>query len=247
MAPVNRKAVALKAVQDAAEFLRKKFGAARGVQIKADGSLVSEADYGSEKRILRAIRKAFPGDAILSEESGEAPGKSGYRWIVDPLDGTHNFLSGIPIFGVLLALEREGIVILAVCMFPMLDELFIAERGKGAFLNGKRIRVSRKKTLAGSMILDDSSMDTAHSRLARDLLIFRQERCRVRFLGEGPFGMTRVALGTVDAAIQRSGKIWDIAAPSLLVQEAGGKVTQSGTTLVATNGSVHRRLLKILA
>src|SRR5438034_599582 len=102
----QRKTVALRALKDAAMFLKKQFFIPRKATAKADGSLVSDADRGSEKRIMQALKKAFPDDAILSEESGKTSGRNEYRWILDPLDGTHNFLAGIPIFGILLALEK---------------------------------------------------------------------------------------------------------------------------------------------
>ncbi len=251
---MQRKVVALRAVKDAGAFLQKHFRSKHQGTKKADGTMVSEADKGSEKRIMQALRKAFPNDAILSEERGEIQGDSGYRWILDPLDGTHNFLSGIPLFGILLALEHKGKVILSICAFPVLDEFFVAEKGKGATLNGKKIHVSSAKTLDGGMFLGDGNSTLPLQTIVDDIKPFHDAGARFRLLGSGPFGLTRVALGTVPAAFVRFGKLWDLAAPCLLVEEAGGKVTD-GTgkpwkleprPLLATNGSLHKEALVLL-
>ncbi len=198
---MQRKTVVLRALKDASAFLKKKFHAGLIGTQKADGTLVSEADFGSEKRILDVLRKAFPDDAVLSEECGEIAGTSGYRWILDPLDGTHNFLAGIPIFGILLALEKGGKIILSFCVFPMTGEVFVAEKGKGAFLNGKRIHVSPAKTVANTVFLADGNSNVEFNAIMKDIAAFQAKGCKFRMLGEGPFGMTKVALGTAAAAI----------------------------------------------
>lgn len=252
---MQRKNVAILAVREASLFLKKEFRKGHTGTKKKDGTMVSAADHGSEKRILSMLRKSFPEDAILSEESGETAGTSGYRWILDPLDGTHNFLAGIPIFGILLALQKNGETIFSVCEFPIFDECFVAEKGKGAFLNGKRIRVSKAATLEGSIFLADGNRDLQFRETMRDIKKFQSAGCRFRFLGEGPFGMTRIALGAALVAVLRLGKIWDIAAPSLLVEEAGGKVTNmhgkplgaKASALVATNGILHAKALSMLS
>ncbi len=250
---MQRKIVALKALTAASAFLRKKFRTVEHAEEKADGTLVSEADYGSERIIMSALRRAFPDDAILSEESGETRGSSGYRWILDPLDGTHNFLAGIPLFGILLALERAGEVTLSFCVFPVLGEVFTAEKGKGAFLSGKRIRVSRTTSLKGGIFLADGNSQFEFDSILGDIEPLHARGCRFRYLGEGPFGMTRVALGSALGATLR-GKAWDIAAPALLVEEAGGKVTDlhgkpwrlEPHPLLASNGLVHDTVLALL-
>ncbi len=252
---MQRKNVAILAVREASLFLKKEFRRGHTGTKKADGTMVSAADHGSEKRILRMLRKSFPQDAVLSEESGETSGTSGYRWILDPLDGTHNFLAGIPIFGILLALQREGETIFSICEFPMFDECFVAEKRKGAFLNGKRIRVSKANSLEGSVFLGDGNRNLQFQETMRDIKAFQEAGCRFRFLGEGPFGMTRIARGTALVAVLRLGKIWDIAAPALLVEEAGGKVTdmqgkplsRKPSALVATNGTLHQKALSMLS
>ena len=251
---MQRKIIALQALRAASNFLRKQFRIAQGTSRKDDGTLVSAADHGSEERIIRVLRTHFPDDAILSEERGALPGRSAYRWILDPLDGTHNFLSHIPLFGILLALEKKGKVILSFCVFPMLNEIFVAEKGKGAFMNNRRIRVSRTSALHDSVFLGDGNSALEFATIMQDVQPFHAEGCRFRFLGEGPFGMTRVALGGVLSALVRPGKIWDIAAPALLVEEAGGKVTDlhgrkwnlTPRPLLATNGRVHQKILSLI-
>ncbi|TSC59248.1 MAG: myo-inositol-1(or 4)-monophosphatase [Candidatus Peregrinibacteria bacterium Greene0416_19] len=252
---MQRKAVALLAIKDASAFLKKEFQMGRKGTRKNDGTFVSESDYGSEKRIIRALRKAFPDDAILSEERGELRGKNEYRWILDPLDGTHNFLAGIPIFGILLALEKKGEIVMSFCVFPLANEVFTAQKSKGAFLNGKRIHVSGQTSLRGGMVLGDPHSGLPFNVIANDMRPFHAAGARFRLLGCGPFTLTRVALGTACAAVMRAGKAWDIAAPCLLVEEAGGKVTDfegnrwslEPQSLVATNGRMHLQALRMLA
>ncbi len=251
---MNRTSTAVRAVTQASSFLKAQFRTVHKGIKKPDGTLVSAADHGAEKIVLSALKKAFPNDGILSEESREVPSKNGYRWILDPLDGTHNFLAGIPIFGTLLALEKDGEVIAASCVFPILDEIFVAEKGKGAFLNGKRIHVSRAKTLAGSVFLADGNRNLEFNTIVRDIRSFKSKGCRFRMLGEGPFGMTRVALGSVLTAVMRRVKIWDVAAPVLVVREAGGRVSDlkggdwslDSSALLATNGHIHKEALRLL-
>ena len=251
---MQRKAAALRAVKEASAFLKKQFCTGHAGSKKADGTLVSAADHGSDARIIKILRKAFPDDAILTEESGELAGSNDYRWIVDPLDGTHNFLAGIPLFGILLALEKAGEIILSVCAFPLIEELFVAEKGKGAFLNGKRIHVSKERSLHGGMFLADGNSELRMDAIFKDIRPFRDHGCRFRMLGEGPFCWSRVAMGTAIAAVMHRGKIWDVAAPALLVEEAGGKVTDfrgkpwdlPPQSLVVTNGILHKKVLNIL-
>lgn len=251
---MQRKEAALRAIQDASLFLREHYRIVRTGIEKEDGSLVSEADTGSEQRIMQALGAAFPEDGFISEESPEAAGKSGYRWILDPLDGTHNFLAIIPLFGILLALEKGGEVLFSICCYPVLEETFVAERGAGAFRNGERIRVSTSSSLKGSVFMGDANSDMEFSAIMQDFRPFHGDGCRFRYVGQGAFGLTRVAMGSILAASRR-GKIWDIAAPCLLVEEAGGTITDlqgrpwdlQPRPLIATNGVVHDAVLSRLA
>lgn len=220
---MSRKTVALNAVGKASEFLRKQFGVIKVGMKKSDGSLVSSADHKSERIIISAIKKAFPRDGILSEESPERKSKTGYRWIIDPLDGTHNFLNGFPVFGCLLALEYRKEIILGICSFPVLNELFIAEKNKGATLNNKRIYVSKSSVMKGQFFFADGNI-RHNKKIIGDIKKITKAGLRVRIVGSSAFGMTRVAIGQAVVATNRVATLWDIAAPSLLVTEAGGKI-----------------------
>ena len=249
----DRKNLARTLVGLASNYLLKNFHKVKTGSAKSDGTLVSVVDRAVEKLILSRIAAAFPKDGILSEESQPTSGENDYVWIVDPLDGTHNFLAGLPLFGTLLALAKNEDVIFAACAFPLLNEFFIAERGKGAHCNGKRIHVSKSAQLKGDLFLSDGTYNT-RAQIMRDVDRMTKSRLRLRILGTTPLSMTRVACGAAICATNRAGTPWDIAAPALIVEEAGGRVTEPNgkrwsvhsKELVATNGIVHRQVLEIL-
>lgn len=250
---MHRTSLSLRAVKLAAEFLKTQFQRGLRGKKKPDGTLVSDADYGSEKIILSMLNRAFPKDGILSEESAEQASQNGYRWILDPLDGTHNFLHGLPLFGTLLALEWRGKVIFSICAFPMINEFFVAEKGKGASLNGKPIRVSTATTLRGGMCFIDGNKKLPLKRIFTDIEGVVSSGCRWRMCGSSEFAMTRIARGDALISLSRFGTPWDNAAPAFLVEEAGGKVTDSSgkpwtihsKNLIVSNRRVHRAALKL--
>lgn len=219
------------------------------IQEKGYLDFVSEADKEAERMIVSAIKLHFPGDGVLSEESQETAGKTGYRWIIDPLDGTHNYLAGLKEWGVLLAIEKEGNVIWGMAYFPALKETFIVEKGKGAFFNDKKIKVSDTNDFKGQMFCSDGIMRKKPREILGDIEKFCGIGCRLRVYGSSPYAFTRVAMGQALIATNRLGKPWDIAVPALLVEEAGGKVTDENgkpwsidsESLIATNGLVHDR------
>lgn len=249
-----RTQVAIKLARRSSDYLLAHFRNVRTGALKADGSLVSKVDSAIEKLVLSQIKAAFPYDGVISEESDAIKTQSGWQWIIDPLDGTHNFLAGLPIFGTLLALAYDGEVSFSICAFPALGETFVAKRKKGAFLNGKAIRVSPAKELKGAICLLDGNYRTARKQVLSDVSRFAQAGCRLRLFGSSPFSLTRVAAGQALIAINRAGTPWDIAASSLLVEEAGGNVTEpSGKPwsihskeIIATNGIAHNRVLTLL-
>lgn len=249
----NRLQTAVKLVEQAGKSLLQYFSPVKKGILKKDGSMVSKADREAEKLFLSHIKKTFTRDGILSEESPAVKTRSGWQWIIDPLDGTHNFLAGLPLFGTLLALSREDKIIFSICAFPALGETFIAKRGQGAFLNGKVIHVSGTKVLKGAFSLLDGNYRKAPKQVLEDGIVFAKAGCRLRLFGSTPFSLTRVACGQALIAVNRAGTPWDIAAPALLVEEAGGKVTQpSGKPwsiyskeLIASNGIMHNRILKL--
>jgi myo-inositol-1(or 4)-monophosphatase len=211
------------------------------VREKGPADLVTEADLASQERVREVLLGAFPDHAFLSEEepSGHGDlaeetvsgGKSGaatgrYRWIVDPLDGTTNYVHRIPEFAVSLALERDGEV-LAGCVFnPVANECYTASRGGGAFLNGRRIAVSRATSLAQALVA--ASFPPKVEPGSRPLLDFQRVivACHsIRRTGSAALNLCYVAAGRFDAYFARETKTWDVAAGSLLIQEAGGLIT----------------------
>ena len=219
--------------------------------------LVTETDKQAEELIHRILYRATPEFGFLGEESGRRRESSAFRWIVDPLDGTNNFVHGLPLFGTSIGLEHRGRMLVGVIYDPMRRELFVATRGGGAFLNGRRIHVSPTKRLALSLLATGFSA----SFLKRDQPYLRWfqrlQRCShgVRRLGTSVLCLAAVASGRLEGFYERDLWPWDIAAGILLVEEAGGSVSnlEGGPVvledgrLAATNGRIHRQLLRALS
>ena len=250
--PETRAAIA--AAQAAGDLLLARVGRFGAVRLKSAKDPVTEADAAAERCIRRLLHRRFPRIGFLGEEGGAAEGPDG-RWIVDPLDGTIGFVAGLPIFSVLIALERRGTLESSVTYVPCLGESFVAERGRGAWLNGRRIAVSQRRRLAETIVAlwhDDSVWGNRPLRERIAALALRVRN--VQTFGAG-FALAGVAAGRLDGYWEQSAKAWDIAAGALLVREAGGRVTDgsgraldlSQSTILATNGHIHRRLLAALA
>ena len=213
-------------------------------------------DRGAEAIILDAIRARFPGHRVLAEESGSLPGAEPYRWIVDPLDGTTNYAHGFPIYAVSIALEVDPALALGVVYDPSRDECFVAERGRGATLNGAPLRVSATPVLAESLLGTSYPNDirgAPRDNLAEHAALMY--RCRsVRSIGSAVLGLAAVAAGRLDGYWEQRLGAWDIAAGALLIREAGGTATAvSGSPLdldapsiAATNGAIHPQVLEAL-
>ena len=229
-------------------------GRARRIRLKSAKDPVTEVDVAAERCIRQILGRQFPEIGFLGEEGSAVGGQDG-RWIVDPLDGTIAFVADLPLYSVLIALEREGIIRASVLYVPRLRELFVAERGRGAWLNGRRIQVSPRTRLVECVIAlwhDDSvwSNRSLRERIAALALRVRN----VRIFGAG-YALANVAAGRLDAYWEQSAKPWDVAAGALLVAEAGGRVTDgrgrpldlSQPTILATNGHIHRRMVAALA
>lgn len=246
---MTRKEMAKVVMYEVGAHLKLMFGRVKEGEAKeSELDLVSEADKFADEFIINQIMGGFPEDGIISEESRELPSKNQFRWIIDPLDGTHNFLAGLKEWGTLLALEEKGIVVVGVCYFPALDEFFYAEKGAGAFLNGREIRVSETDKLKGHIFCCDSGIRFAPKNVLGDIERFTSAGCRLRVYGSGAYCMVKVAVGQAVVAANRTAKPWDIAAPSLLVEEAGGLVVDGkgnpwqidSPSIIATNGRVHK-------
>lgn len=249
--------VAVKAAKDAGRVQRRSHQHSLHVEYKAEINPVTEVDRICEERILRRIRHAFPDHEVLAEETPFERKGSPWRWIVDPLDGTSNYVHGYPCFCVSIALEYEGELSLAVVYDPNLRELFHAVKGHGAFLNGQRIRTSRNQDLDTCLIGTGFPYDI---RQYPDfyLAFFRTFMVRTLALrrpGSAVLDLCYVAAGRFDGFWEMKLHPWDMAAGCLLVKEAGGKLTDfnggshsiySSLETLATNGYIHEPMLEIM-
>lgn len=248
---MNFKQTALIAAKQASKILLYHYGKKETVKIKPNKSLVAAADLEANKAIINIIKKYFPAHSILSEETGFEDNKSDYKWVIDPIDGTHNFLHQIPLFGTSIALEYKNEVILGVLNFPILGIIAVAEKGNGAFLNGKRINVSGKKDLEHAFILSEFSYaDRMEKTGFLEKLI--HETIDVRNFGCAIYHLLLVASGNCDGFVILTTNEWDIAAGFLIVEEAGGKITDlrggkynlHQKQYLVSNGKIHNELLK---
>lgn len=228
------------------------------VSLKGPGDFVSAADRRSEKVIFEELSKARPGYGFLMEEGGEIEGSDKtHRWLVDPLDGTTNFLHGIPIFAISIALEREGQLVAGLVYNPANDDMFIAEKGQGAYLNNRRLRVAARQDFAEALIgcgiplLGKAEM---HGLFKRELASVMTRVGNVRRMGAAALDLAFVAAGRLDGFWERGLHAWDMAAGVVLVREAGGYVTDADGgeafldkgTICAGNETMHRELTKVL-
>jgi myo-inositol-1(or 4)-monophosphatase len=248
--------VMVAAAMKAARGLNRDFGEVENLQVSRKGpaDFVSAADRRAEELIKAELQRARPRYGFLMEESGETKGDDPqHRWIVDPLDGTTNFLHGIPQFAISIALERQGKLAAAVIYDPIADELFTAERGGGAYLNDRRLRVAARQNLADCLIATGMPFK-AHGDAAlflRELALLMPQVAGIRRFGAASLDLAWVAAGRFDGFWERELSPWDLAAGILLVREAGGFATdlaggdsmlESGG-IVAGNESVHSQLL----
>ena len=251
--------VMIKAAHKAARALKRDFGEVEHLQVslKGPGNFVTAADRRAEEILCAELAAARPGYGFLGEEGGRRAGSDRtHTWIVDPLDGTSNFLHGIPHFAISIALEREGAIAAGLIYNPVNDELFTAERGKGAFLNNQRLRVAARKRLADTIIACGlPHLGRGDLALAgRELALVQGKVAGLRRFGAASLDLAWVAAGRFDGFWERQLSPWDIAAGFILVREAGGFVTDlerddapwhSGV-VVAGNEAVHGELLRLL-
>ncbi len=213
--------------REAGAILRDGYHRDHTIHYKGEIDLVTEADHASEAFLLSEINEHFPDSRILAEESGESAGGNGDTWYIDPLDGTVNYAHHIPIFSVSLAFASGGKTILAAVYDPMRDEMFSAERGKGAFLNGRRIRVSQVTELGKSLLVTGFPYDAWNTDLDNFKYFERlaKKTQGVRRLGSAALDLCYVAAGRFDAFWEFKLKAWDIAAGGLIAEEGGATVT----------------------
>ena len=243
---------ALAAAQDADAITMRYFREGAAVQIKADHTPVTIADKESEQAIIATLGAAFPDHGFLGEESGATNHKREYLWIIDPIDGTKNFIRGIPLWGTQIALMQEGRLIVGVSSMPALNELLYADE-KSAFLNGQRIRVSDLAEISKSSV-SFAGLNRMPEYINPDSMfkLFRSFD-RIRAYGDCyPFHL--LASGRLDAVVQSFIHIWDIAAVVRVIESAGGRCTDfsgrpigiDSTDLLATNGKLHDQLLEFV-
>jgi myo-inositol-1(or 4)-monophosphatase len=215
------------AVMKAARSLKRDFGEVENLQVsrKGPGDFVSAADRKAEAILRDALRKARPGYGLVMEEEGviEGPDKT-HRWHVDPLDGTTNFLHGVPHFCIAVGLEREGQVVAGVIYDPVKDEMFVAEKGKGAYLNNRRLRVSARREMADALVICGLPHlgRPAHPQFLKEMSLVMGVCGGLRRLGSAALDLAYVAAGRADAYWERSLNSWDMAAGLVIVREAGG-------------------------
>jgi len=244
--------VMARAADKAARGLRRDFGEVEHLQVslKGPGDFVSNADHKAERAVRQELSRARPGYSFLMEESGAIPGQdSEHRWIVDPLDGTTNFLHGLPHFCISIALERAGEVVAGVIFDPLKDELFWAEKGIGAYLNDRRLRVSARRQIANALIATGTPYGQGgdRPRYLRQLDAIMASVADVRRLGAAALDLAYVAAGRYDGYWEYGLQTWDIAAGLLLVREAGGYLSEpdggedpmSSGDVLAANDHLH--------
>ncbi|GAC1340777.1 MAG: inositol monophosphatase family protein [Beijerinckiaceae bacterium] len=252
--------VMIAAALKAGRGLKRDFGEVESLQVsvKGPGDFVTIADKRAEKTLFEELSRARPGYGFVLEESGEIEGSDkSHTWHVDPLDGTTNFLHGLPIFAISIGLEREGQLVAGVVYNSATDDLFMAERGQGAWLNNTRLRVAARRDLADALItcgIPPLHRAEGHRRFKRELEQVMMHVGNVRRLGSAALDLCFVAAGRCDAYWERGIKTWDMAAGIVMVREAGGYVSDadggaqmmSEGSICAGNELIHRRLLDLL-
>ncbi|HVL71880.1 MAG TPA: inositol monophosphatase family protein [Beijerinckiaceae bacterium] len=247
------------AVMKAARSLKRDFGEVENLQVsrKGPGNFVSAADHRAEQILLESLQKARPGYGFTMEESGIHEGSDKtHVWHVDPLDGTTNFLHGVPHFSISVGLEREGQIVAGIVYDPIKDEVFAAEKGKGAFLNNRRMRVAARRDMADALVycgLPHIGRGD-HGLFLREISAVMAVCGGLRRMGSAALDLAYVACGRADGYWERELNSWDVAAGMLLVREAGGFVSAvdgaddvlAKGSVVAGNEVVHRELVGLL-
>ena len=251
--------VLVKTCRKAAKVLIRDFGEIEKLQVsvKGPGDFVSSSDKNVEKIIIEELGKARPNYSILSEEVGSINKDSEFKWIIDPIDGTANFLHGVPHFAISIGLEKNNEIICGIVYDPIKDEMFTSEKGSGSYLNNQRIRVSNRSRLKDCIIFTGGpKQDLKDKEIAIDEYkkISATVDIPIRKMGSAALDMAYVAAGRCDGFWQRDLKHWDIAAGIILIKEAGGIVKDfkgkddyiENKTLLATNSRINEEMIKVL-
>ncbi|HTP12830.1 MAG TPA: inositol monophosphatase family protein [Bacteroidota bacterium] len=250
--------LAVDAALEAGRFLKMNIGKIKHIEHKQgeERNLVTEIDKKTEHMIIEKIKQRYPQHDFLAEESGSHHSVSDYKWIIDPLDGTTNYTHGLPVFCTSIALEHQGQVVLGAIYDPNQDELFTAEKGKGAYLNNRRIHVSSAARLMESLIVTGFPYDIKDNpyNAVGHFANFLMSSQAVRRLGSAALDLSYVACGRFDGFWEVTLNPWDMAAGVLFVEEAGGKFTNFrgfpsdiySPNVLTTNGLIHDQMVDIL-
>ncbi len=241
---------------EAGRILKERFGKYNRIDFKGDINLVTDTDRISQEFIREEIKKIYPDHSLLSEEGLEIRTQSPFRWIIDPLDGTTNFAHGLPVFAVSIAVEFEGEIFGGVVYNPVMDELFWSEKGKGAYLWQERIRVSETESLSKSLLATGFPYDIREDS-NNNLNYFSRFAIRaqaIRRMGAASIDLCYVACGRFDGFWELKLFPWDVAAGTLIVEEAGGKITDFkglptniySKEIVASNRKIHEEMIEVL-
>ena len=251
--------VMVKACRKASKVIIRDFGEIENLQVslKGPGDFVTNCDKKVEKILIEELQKARPNYSILSEEIGKISNDESFKWIIDPIDGTANFLHGIPHFAISIGLEQDGEIICGIIYDPIKDEMFTAEKGNGSYLNNQRIRVSSRSKLKDCIVFTggpkkkskdyDLSLKEYNNFSSKVLIPIRK-------LGSASLDMAYVAAGRCDGFWQRNLNYWDIAAGIILVRESGGFITDfdgenkylENQTILVTNSKINNEMIEIL-
>jgi myo-inositol-1(or 4)-monophosphatase len=249
----------IKACRKASKTLIRDFGEIENLQVsvKGPGDFVTASDKKVEKILIEELQKARPNYSILSEEIGKISNDESYKWIIDPIDGTANFLHGIPHFAISIGLEQDGEIICGIIYDPIKDEMFVAEKGNGSYLNNQRIRVSSRSKLKDCIIFTGGPKKEEKDRetsLKEYYNFSSKVQIPIRKLGSAALDMAYVAAGRCDGFWQKYLSYWDIAAGIILVKESGGFVTDyygenkylENKTLLVTNSKINKEMVEVL-
>ena len=250
----------IKACMKASRSLIRDFGEIENLQVstKGTGDFVTSADKRTEKILIDELQKAHPEYGIITEETGIInKSNTEKRWVIDPIDGTMNFLNGIPQFAISIAYEEKGEIICGVIFNPILNEMFVAEKGNGAYLNNSRIRVSNKKKIKDALLVTGGPRESSKikNKIFSEYINVSNNVSNVRKFGSAALDMAYVACGRFDGYWQRELNYWDIAAGIIILKEAGGFINffdednnnPLKKNIIASNSNIHNELLDLIS
>lgn len=247
--------LSIDAAKEAGSFILKSFGKIKKIEAKGDRNFATDVDKTAEEIIIDKIKRFFPDHGILAEESGDAKNNSDWLWIIDPLDGTHNFMRNINVFGVSIGIVYKNKFVAGVVYMPVTDELYVGEKANGAYCNNQRIYVSKENDFKNFSISFDSSIRYLPEPMLEALGKLSKEVFNVRMFGSSARQLTYLAQGILDAVVEFHDSPWDFAGSVALIQEAGGvitafnggELTTSTVGYVASNGMSHQELLQMVS